>query len=136
MQARWEPSTNDGLNRLDELSLLTLVITFLLGMRTSPRMIHSVPAAPRCRASTSRPHGAGLLLQSLKNFDTLYTAQDSVIAVAIALAHFFYVGYFFWRLLVACVAQWPDVFEKLCVPPHRRPPCAAASSAACGDGTG
>ena len=122
LQTRWEPSTNDGLNRLDELSLLTLVITFLLGTRTLPCVIHSFPAAPRpwCRASTSRPHGAGLLLQSLKSFDALNTGQDSVIAVAIALAHFFYVGYFFWRLLVACVAQWPDVFEKL-YPLHRRP---------------
>ena len=38
----------------------------------------------------------------------------------IALVHFFYVGYFFWQLLVACMSQWPDVFVKL-YPPHPIP---------------
>ena len=43
LQTRWEPSTNDGLNRLDELSLLTLVITFLLGTRTLPCISTAFP---------------------------------------------------------------------------------------------
>jgi hypothetical protein len=31
VQSRCEPSSSDVLNRLDELSLLTLAVTFLLG---------------------------------------------------------------------------------------------------------
>ena len=66
-------------------------------------------------------HGAGLLLQSLKTVESpeTYKGEDSAVAavtVMIALVHFFYVGYFFWQLLVACMSQWPDVFVKLYPP--------------------
>ena len=70
-------------------------------------------------------HGAGLLLQSLKTVESpeTYKGEDSAVAavtVMIALVHFFYVCYFFWQLLVACMSQWPDVFVKL-YPPHPIP---------------
>ncbi len=59
----------------------------------------------------------------MKEFDApeTYVGQDSAIAMTLAIVHFFYIGYFFWQLLVASVAQWPDVFVRLCRPRFRRP---------------
>ena len=94
------------------------MITFLLGTCALCVVFTSFPLHKGAKHEYYPTHGAGLLLQSLKTVESpeTYKGDDSAVAavtVMIALVHFFYVGYFFWQLLVACMSQWPDVFVKL-----------------------
>jgi hypothetical protein len=98
VQSRCEPSASDVLNRLDELSLLTLVITYLLGAR---RSLVGGSVAKCCFC-------AGLLLQTMKTIDGLDAAAAPSIAVGvlIGLVHLFFIGYFLQQLL-------PELFTKI-----------------------
>ena len=91
VQSRCEPSSSDVLNRLDEFSLLTLAVTFLLGACRSVKTAHGVKPN-RC---------AGLMLQSMKTFDSPEAAAAPSIAVGvlISLVHLVYIAYFIRQLV-------------------------------------
>jgi len=105
VQSRYEPSSSDVLNKLDELSMLTLATTFLLGART---VRSGLLRGSGLRGTVLLRRCAGLLLQSLTDFDDPEAAAAPSIAVGvlITLVHLFYIGYFLRQLL-------PELFTKL-----------------------